>query len=64
MATTEYTTASAERVQLWAKKIWLEMPREIFWGNFMKENDLNSPIEVKVCQKNAQALTYKLNNKS
>ena len=47
MATTEYTTASAERVQLWAKKIWLEMPREIFWGKFMKENDLNSPIEVK-----------------
>lgn len=44
---TEYTTASAERVQLWAKKIWLEMPREIFWGKFMKENDMNAPIEVK-----------------
>lgn len=47
MALTEYTTASPERVQLWAKKLWVEMPREIFWGKFMKENDTNAIIEVR-----------------
>lgn len=46
---TEFTTASPERVELWAKKLWIEMPREIFWGRFMKEGDdaMNSIIEVK-----------------
>ena len=47
MAETEYTTASSERVQVWAKRLWVEMPREIFWGRFMKENDMNAIIEVR-----------------
>ena len=43
---TEYTTASAERVQLWSERLWMEMPREIYWGKFMKP-DMNAIIEVK-----------------
>jgi len=44
---TEYTAASTERVQLWAKRLWVEMPREIFWGRMMKDNDQNAIIEVR-----------------
>ena len=43
---TEYTTASAERVQLWAERLWIEMPQEIYWGKFMRP-DPNAVIEVK-----------------
>lgn len=46
MATTEFTTAATERVELWAKRLWIEMPREIYWGKFMRE-DMNAIIEVK-----------------
>ena len=65
MATTEFTTASAERVQLWSKKLWLEMPRQIFWGKLMKENDDNAPIEVRrdLEANPGDKLTFTLSNK-
>ena len=47
MATTEYLTADAQTVKRWATKLWIEMPREIYWGKFMRDNDMNAIIEVK-----------------
>src|SRR3990167_8509938 len=47
MADTEFATGAAETVKRWASKLWVEMPREIYWGKFMKENDMNAVIEVK-----------------
>ena len=47
MADTEFATGAAETVKRWAAKLWVEMPREIYWGKFMKENDMNAVIEVK-----------------
>lgn len=46
MATTEYTTASAERVLRWASRIWQQMPSEIYFGKFMAPSD-NAIIEEK-----------------
>ena len=46
MAVTEFTTASPERVQRWAARVWAEMPRKIFWGKFMEESP-EAIIEVK-----------------
>lgn len=46
MALTEFTTAAAERVQRWSARLWYEMPREIYFGKFMRE-DPNAIIEVK-----------------
>ena len=43
---TEFTTAADERVQRWVARIWYEMPKEIYFGKFMKE-DPNAIIEVK-----------------
>src|SRR3990167_4863929 len=43
---TEFTTAAAERVQRWSARVWFELPREIYFGKFMKE-DPNAVIEVK-----------------
>src|SRR3990167_2983899 len=45
MADTEFATGAAETVKRWASKLWVEMPREIYWGKFMKENDMNAVIE-------------------
>lgn len=47
MADTNVATGDAETVKRWASKLWIEMPREIYWGKFMKENDMNAIIEVK-----------------
>ena len=47
MADTEFATGAAETVKRWAAKLWIEMPREIYFGKFMKENDSNAIIEVK-----------------
>lgn len=47
MADTEFATGAAETVKRWAAKLWAEMPREIYFGKFMKENDMNTIIEVK-----------------
>ena len=47
MADTAFATGDAETVKRWAAKLWIEMPREIYWGKFMKENDMNAIIEVK-----------------
>lgn len=47
MADTEFLTGAAETVKRWAAKLWVEMPREIYFGKFMKENDMNAIIEVK-----------------
>ena len=47
MADTNVATGDAETVARWAAKLWVEMPREIYWGKFMKENDMNAIIEVK-----------------
>ena len=44
---TEFATGAAETVKRWATKLWIEMPREIYFGKFMKENDSNAIIEVK-----------------
>ena len=46
MALTEFTTAAAERVQRWSAVLWYEMPREIMFGKFMRE-DPNAIIEVR-----------------
>ena len=46
MADTEFLTGAAETVKRWAAKLWIEMPREIYWGRFMQE-DPNAIIEVK-----------------
>ena len=47
MADTEFLTGAAETAKRWAAKIWTEMPREIYWGKFMREGDMNAIIEVK-----------------
>ena len=47
MADTEFLTGNDATVKRWAAKLWMEMPREIYWGKFMKENDQNTIIEVK-----------------
>lgn len=47
MADTEFATGATETVKRWAAKLWAEMPREIYFGKFMKENDMNTIIEVK-----------------
>ena len=44
---TEFLTGAAETAKRWAAKIWTEMPREIYWGKFMREGDMNAIIEVK-----------------
>ena len=47
MALTEFASSNAATVQRWAEKLWIEMPREIYWGKFMKENTIDAIIEVK-----------------
>ena len=47
MALTEFASSNAATVQRWAEKLWIEMPREIYWGKFMKENTIEAIIEVK-----------------
>ena len=47
MALTEFLTGNAATVQRWAEKLWIEMPREIYWGKFMSEDAMKTPIEVK-----------------
>lgn len=46
-ADTNFPTGDAATVKRWATKLWLEMPREIYFGKFMKENDQNTIVEVK-----------------
>lgn len=43
---TTVATGDAETQKLWAKRLWIEMPRVIYFGRFMKENDMNAIIEV------------------
>lgn len=45
-ADTTVATGDAETVKLWAGRLWIEMPRVIYWGRFMRENDMNAIIEV------------------
>lgn len=61
---TEFTTASDERVQRWVARIWYEMPREIYFGKFMRE-DPNAIIEVKrdLEGQPGDKLTFSLANK-
>jgi N4-gp56 family major capsid protein len=48
MAVTQYATGDAETVKRWAKEVWMEMPREIFFGKFHgKPGDMNAMIETK-----------------
>lgn len=47
MALTEFTSANAATVQRWAERLWIEMPREIYWGKFFSEDPLRGLIEVK-----------------
>lgn len=48
MAKTEFLRTSAESVELWAKRLWIEMPREIYWGKLIgKDGDFNAVIEAK-----------------
>lgn len=46
-ADTTFATGATEAVKRWAARIWLELPREIYFSKFMKENDMNTLIEVK-----------------
>lgn len=45
-AETEVATGNALTVKRWARDIWAVMPRTIFWGKFMRE-DQDAIIEVK-----------------
>ena len=47
MPETTFATGNAATVKRWATKLWIEMPREIVFGKFMRENDDNGIIEVK-----------------
>ena len=47
MALTEITSANAATVQRWAERLWIEMPREIYWGKFFSDDPLRGLIEVK-----------------
>lgn len=44
---TEVLTGDAVTVKRWASRLWVEMPRAIYWAKFMKTNDMNAIIEVK-----------------
>jgi N4-gp56 family major capsid protein len=46
-ADTSFATGAAETVKRWAARLWIELPREIYFGKFMKEDDMNTIIEVK-----------------
>jgi N4-gp56 family major capsid protein len=46
MADTEVLTTAAEAAKRWATRVRIEAVREIYWGKFMRENDMNVPIEV------------------
>ena len=47
MADTTFNTNSAEAVKLWAKLLYYELPRELYFSKWFKENDQNCIIEVK-----------------
>ena len=46
-ADTEIATGDASTVKRWADRLWVEMPRLLYWNKYMKPNDMNSIIEVK-----------------
>lgn len=46
-ADTNFATGATETVKRWAAKLWYELPKEIYFGKFMKEGDANTIIEVK-----------------
>lgn len=46
-ADTSFATGAAETVKRWAARLWIELPRDIYFGKFMKEDDMNTIIEVK-----------------
>src|SRR5260370_934723 len=46
-ADTQFATGAAETVKRWAARLWVELPREIYFGKFMREDDMNTIIEVK-----------------
>ncbi|OFX03559.1 MAG: N4-gp56 family major capsid protein [Alphaproteobacteria bacterium RIFCSPHIGHO2_12_FULL_63_12] len=47
MAETTFATGNSATVKRWATKLWIEMPKEIVFGKWMRENDDNGIIEVK-----------------
>ena len=46
-ADTQYGTGATEAVKRWAAVLMVELPREIYFAKWMKENDQNAIIEVK-----------------
>ncbi len=44
---TEFLTGDAATVQKWSARLWVELPRVIYWNRFMRENDMNAIIEVR-----------------
>lgn len=44
---TEVATGDAITVKRWEDRLWIEMPRQIYWSKFMKKDDMNAIIEVK-----------------
>jgi len=46
MPDTEFATGAAETVKRWAQRLTIELPREIYFGKWMRE-DTNAIIEVK-----------------
>jgi N4-gp56 family major capsid protein len=46
-ADTSFATGATETVKRWAARLWIELPREIYFGKFMREDDMNTIIEVK-----------------
>ena len=46
-ADTSIATGDADTVKRWATRLWIEMPAVIYFGRFMRENDMNAIIEVK-----------------
>lgn len=46
-ADTSFATGATETVKRWAARLWVELPREIYFGKFMREDDMNTIIEVK-----------------
>jgi N4-gp56 family major capsid protein len=46
-ADTSFATGATETVKRWAARLWIELPREIYFGKFMREDDMNTLIEVK-----------------
>lgn len=44
--TTDFATGATETVKRWARDLWVDMPREIYFGKFIK-SDMNALIQEK-----------------